>query len=182
MRRIRHRLRRPSASIVISLLALFVALSGTAVATTNIVPLAKRALSADKAKVANVAKNSLKVQNQTAEQISQTPGPATTLNGQTADQIIAAAVARGGGSIAGKFTVRSAGWSIGDPASAGADWYANCNPGEKAVGGGFDEVTGKIVVSYNRPKTDGSGWWFKAQAINDASLPAAGSVWVVCAS
>jgi hypothetical protein len=98
----------------------------------------------------------------------------------TAQQIIAAASQ--GGSIAGRFTIQTQGWSIDSPGTEGADWYANCAAGEKVVGGGFDETSGKIAVSYSRPKTDGSGWWFKAKAITDASLPAGGTVWAVCAS
>ena len=48
-------LKKPSPALVIALLALFISLSGTAVAA-GIVPLAKRALTADKAKVATKAK------------------------------------------------------------------------------------------------------------------------------
>ena len=44
--------KRPSPALVIAVLALFVSLSGTAVAA-GVVPLAKRALSADKAKQAD---------------------------------------------------------------------------------------------------------------------------------
>ena len=184
-----RKLRAPSPALVISLIALFVALGGTGTASTSIVALAKRALTADRAKtattantakVATLARNSLLLGGQTAAQVAATPGPADTLNGQTAAQIIAAASQ--GGSIVGKFTIRSQGWAIESPGTQGADWYANCNAGEKAVGGGYDETVGEIIPQYSRPKADGSGWWFKAQAFEDASLPAHGSVWVVCAS
>ena len=66
--------KRPSPALVIAVLALFVSLSGTAVAA-GVVPLAKRALSADKAKQADNAK---KLEGQTAAAIlakaAQTPG------------------------------------------------------------------------------------------------------------
>jgi len=58
----RGRIRRPSAALVVALLALFVALSGTAVAA-GVVPLAKRALTAD------TAKNSIKLGGLTAAQV-----------------------------------------------------------------------------------------------------------------
>ncbi len=54
MRRFRLRGIRVTPSLVIAMLALFVALSGTGIAQ-NIVPLAKRALTANKAKVATNA-------------------------------------------------------------------------------------------------------------------------------
>ena len=57
--------KRPSPALVVALLALFVSLSGTAVAA-GVVPLAKRALTADKAKVADNAK---KLEGQTAAAI-----------------------------------------------------------------------------------------------------------------
>jgi hypothetical protein len=176
----KFRIKRPSPALVISLIALFVALSGSAVATTMSVIHAHTADIATKAKVATLAKNSLKLNKQTAAQVAATPGPATDLNGQTAAQIIAAASAAASGAAHPQVTIRSAGWDIAGPGVVNADWYANCNAGETAVGGGFDETSGQIVPSYDRPKTDGSGWWFKAKAITDASLPAGGSVWVVC--
>jgi hypothetical protein len=63
-----QKIRLPSPALVISVIALFVALSGTAVAA-GIVPLAKRALTADNAK---------KIQGKTAAQVAATPGPASS--------------------------------------------------------------------------------------------------------
>jgi hypothetical protein len=63
-----RKLRFPSPALVIAVIALFVALSGTAVAA-GIVPLAKRALTADNAK---------KLQGKTAAQIAAAPGPASS--------------------------------------------------------------------------------------------------------
>ena len=177
----KFRIKRPSAAILIASLALFVALSGSAVATTLSVIHAHTADIATKAKVATLAKNSLKLNNQTAAQVAATPGPATDLNGQTAAQIIAAASAAASGAAHPQVTIRSAGWDVASPSVSNADWYANCNAGETAVGGGWDQTSGgAMAASYNRPKTDGSGWWFKVKPVFDASLPAGGSVWVVC--
>jgi len=64
----RSRIRRPSPALVVALLALFVALSGTAVAA-GVVPLAKRALTAD------TAKNSLKLGGLTAAQVGSLAPP-----------------------------------------------------------------------------------------------------------
>ena len=78
-----RRLRLPSPAMCVALLALVIASTGTAIAA-DVVPLAKRALTADKAKVAT---NAQKLNGRTATQIAATPGPATdaaTLNGQSA--------------------------------------------------------------------------------------------------
>jgi hypothetical protein len=65
------RIRRQSPALVVAMLALLVALGGTAGAVvTAAVPLAKRALSADRAKVALVAENAKKVDGQTVSQIA----------------------------------------------------------------------------------------------------------------
>ena len=82
------KLRKPSPAMVIALVALFVATSGSAVAG-SIVPLAKRALSADNAKHAVSADNSKKlaapaaaaIAQQAVSQASQAPGPASTAAG-----------------------------------------------------------------------------------------------------
>jgi hypothetical protein len=63
--------RRPSPALVVALLALFVALSGTAVAA-GVVPLAKRAFVADSAKSADNAK---KVGGLTAAQVASLAPP-----------------------------------------------------------------------------------------------------------
>lgn len=176
MRRIRLRVRRPGAPLVISMIALFVALAGTGVAA-NVVPLAKRALTADKAKVATTSLNSLKLNGQTAAQVAATPGPADTLNGQTAAQIIAAAKA--GGSLT--VHVRSSGWNE-DTTDHNIDWYADCLPGETVVGGGWDETEGIAVFQFNRPtKHNGVDAWQVQTRINeDAGAPAHGSIYAVC--
>ena len=171
MRRIRTRVRRPSAPLVISMIALFVALSGAAVAAA---PVVKEALHA---KRADLAKNSLKLNGQTAAQIAATPGPADTLNGQTAAQIIAAAKA--GGALA--VHVRTTGWNE-DTTDHNIDWYADCLANEKVVGGGWDETEGIAVFQFNRP-THHNGvdaWQVQTRINEDAGAPAHGSIYAVC--
>ena len=63
------RIRRPSPALIVAMLALFVSLSGTAVAA-GVVPMAKRAL---------FANNAGKLQGKTAGQIAALPGPARTV-------------------------------------------------------------------------------------------------------
>ena len=71
---------------MVALLALFVSLSGTAVAA-GVVPLAKRALTADRAKVADNAK---KLDGPATaallQKAAQTPGPASSASGLVLDQ------------------------------------------------------------------------------------------------
>ncbi|MCC6224641.1 MAG: hypothetical protein IT201_14250 [Thermoleophilia bacterium] len=67
-----RRLSPPSPAMVVALVALFLSLGGVAVATTAIVPLAKRALTADNAK---------KLEKQTLAQVVATPGPASSATG-----------------------------------------------------------------------------------------------------
>ena len=71
------RTRRPSAAFVVAMIALFVALGGTAGAVVSgAVPLAKRALVADNAK-----KLGGESAAQIASQASQAPGPASSIAG-----------------------------------------------------------------------------------------------------
>jgi hypothetical protein len=135
VRKFRVRGIRVTPPLVISMIALFVALAGTGWAQ-NAVPLAKRALTANKAKVAT---NALKLNGQTATQIAATPGPATdsaTLNGQTAAQI-AATPGPTGSLSAGLFNYRTQSFSV-DAQGATARDTALCLSGEKAIGGGWE--------------------------------------------
>jgi hypothetical protein len=178
MRRFRLRGGRMTPSVVVSMVALFAALAGTGWAQ-EAVPLAKRALTADKAKVAT---NALKLNGQTATQVAATPGPGTdaaTLNGQTAAQI--AALTGPTGTLAGGlFTIRSTGWSI-DLQDETRDARALCLPGERAVNGGWDQAVGVAAIKADRPIPDGSGWFIKIFGESGDTVPANGSVWVVCA-
>jgi hypothetical protein len=81
------KIRLPSPALVVALIALFVALSGTAVAA-GIVPLAKRALSADNAK---------KVGGKTAAQLAQMAGPASTASPLVSVKSVPFALAANGG-------------------------------------------------------------------------------------
>jgi hypothetical protein len=162
------------------MIALFVALSSTGFAA-DIVPLAKRALTADKAKVATKANNALKLNNLTATQIAAMPGPATdaaTLNGQTAAQI--AATPGPASAIPGAaFRVVSRGWSVQVEDDKTTE-RALCASNEKVVGGGWDQASGVAYVLKDQPLPDLSGWMVLMFAESGNDTPASGSVWAVC--
>jgi type IV secretory pathway TrbL component len=178
---------RITPALVISMLALFVALTAPGFAQ-NIVPLAKRALTADKAKTANTAKvatlaktaNTAKTADTaTTAQTANVAVDAQTLGGQTAAQI--AGAAGPASSIAGTtFTVRSKGWSTQNQGDRTTERVL-CNTGEKALGGGWDMPNGHANPTSDAPLADLSGWVFSTWALSGNNVPANGSVWVVCA-
>jgi hypothetical protein len=81
------RIRPPSPALVVALIALFVSLSGTAVAA-GVVPMAKRAL---------FANNAGKVQGKTAAQIAALPGPAKAVASLVSTSSTPFSLAPGGG-------------------------------------------------------------------------------------
>lgn len=184
-----RKLRLPSPAMCVALLALVVASTGTAIAA-DVVPLAKRALSADKAKTANTAKvantaktanNAKKLNGQTASQIASIPGPATdaqTLTGQTAAQI-AATPGPATSLPAGTITYRTQTFSV-DAEKATARDTARCLSDEKAIGGGWEQSSGLADVITDRPMPDGSGWRFHIYAESGNELPAIGTIYAVC--
>lgn len=154
---------RPSPAFVVAMIALFVALGGTAGAVVSAaVPLAKRALVADTAKKALAAENAKKVGGQTASQIVQQaaalPGPAS--------------------SAAGLATVKTAPWSLGP--GAGANFTVACDSGQKAVSGGWSDP-GDYSSSYqSMPTADGAGWTTNIWTSLFAPGPQSGAVYAVC--
>lgn len=146
--------KRPSPALVIAVLALFVSLSGTAVAA-GVVPLAKRALSADKAKQADNAK---KLEGQTAAAIvaraAQAPGPAS--------------------SAAGLVSVKQAGDSIAG--NSERELVIACDGGKKVVSGGFAS-DGSVISFDSRPMSD-VAWGMHLVNIGDGN--ASVTLYAVC--
>ena len=103
--------RLPSPALVISVLALFVALGGTAIAA-GVVPLAKRSLVADNAK---------------------------RLNGKTALQVAKLAPPAEVASVAALTSIKSQPWTLG--ARQSVDVTVACDLGQKAIAGGWEEMT-----------------------------------------
>ena len=158
------RLKRPSPAIVVACIALFVSLSGTAVAA-GIVPMAKQAL---------FAKNAGKLQGRTARQVAAIPGPATSLDGMNAADI---ASAEGPASTAAALVSSTSSPFALAPVEE-RDFSATCPSGAKAVSGGFTSPN-TVLSADARPTADGAGW--SLYLINAASSASAtGSVHAVC--
>jgi hypothetical protein len=160
-----HRVGRPSPALAVAVIALFVALAGTAGAVgTAVVPLAKRALSADKAKTALVADNAKKIGGQTAQklaqqasaQAAQMPGPAS--------------------SAGGIVSVRTQ--SIGQLApNQGRPVSISCDAGAKVLGGGFSS-DGPVYNFDSYPSGDAT--WSMYLANPDDSTGHAVTLYATC--
>jgi len=155
--------KRPSPALVVALIALFVGLGGTANAVVGAaVPLAKRALVADRAKVAAVADNAKKLGGQTAEQLvsqaSELPGPAS--------------------SAAGLIVAKTAPWSLGP--GSGGNFTVTCDSGMKALGGGWSDP-GDYSSSYQSlPTGDGTGWTINIWSSRFAPGQQSGTIYAMC--
>ena len=124
--------KRPSAGLVVAMIALFVALGGTAGAVvTAAVPLAKRALVADNAK-----KLSGQTSSQLVSQAAAAPGPAST--------------------AASLIAVKTAPFALS--ANGQGSFTATCDAGQKAIAGGYANPVGTALSVDNGPTSDGSGW------------------------
>ena len=165
--------RPPSAAMTVALLALFVALSGTAFAVGSaVVPLAKRALTADNAKTANLAKEANVAAN------------ARKLGGQDAATLVQQAIAQSSkapgpaSTAAGLITVKTAPWSVG-PSSHG-DFVVSCDAGQKAVAGGWEDPGGWAHPWDTRPTPDGTGWRTLVSVTSQAPGVQTGTVYAIC--
>lgn len=155
----RRKLRFPGPAMAVALVALFIALSGTAIAA-GVPALAKRAL---------VAENAKKLGGQTSAQLlskaavaaaaaARQPGPASSAASLVSSKSVPFAVGSGGETVV----------------------TAACDAGSKATGGGFINPTTALVLSAGATTTaDGSGWTEDLVNISD-STPGAGTVIVVC--
>jgi hypothetical protein len=149
-----RRMKRPSPAFVVALIALFVALGGTAGAVVaQAVPLAKRALVADNAK-----KLGGQTPSQIASQASQTPGPAST--------------------AAGLVVIKTGTWSL-NPGS-GNNFTAMCDAGQKVLAGGWSDP-GDWSSSYqSMPTGDGLGWTTFIWAHEMAPGTQNGTLYAIC--
>ncbi len=154
-------MKRPTPAFVIAMIALFVALGGTAGAVvTAAVPLAKRALVADNAKKLNgVTAGQL---GGAAVQLALKQSPAGPRPASTAASLIA---------------VKSAPFAL--TADGQAAFTATCDSGQKAISGGYTNPVGVAVSFDTGPTSDGSGWSIYLVEASGTSA-AAGLVQVVC--
>jgi len=127
--------KRPSTALVVSMVALFVALGGTAGAVvTAAVPLAKRALVADNAKKL-AGQTPSQLVSQASSQAATVPGPASTAAGLVTRKTSSASVGAGAGQV---FTIA-------------------CDSGQKVLGGGFSS-DGPLIVAVSSGPTDDATW------------------------
>ena len=147
-----RKVHKPSPALVVAVIALFVSLSGTAVAA-GVVPLAKRALVADNAK---------------------------KLGGQTVDAIAASAASRPGpaSSVAGLVTVKASPWSLAPDGEN--DFAVMCDSGQKAVGGGIVDQSGWAHAWDTGPTGDGNGWRMYLAVPQNATGQQSGNLYAVC--
>ncbi len=149
-----RRMKRPSPALVVAMVALFVALGGTAGAVvTAAVPLAKRALTADNAK---------KLGGQTSQAIVQqagsVPGPAST--------------------AAGLVAIKTGTWSLGP--GSGNNFTVMCDAGQKVVSGGWSDP-GDWSASYQSlPTGDGAGWTTFIWTFTGAPGAQSGTLYAIC--
>jgi hypothetical protein len=142
--------RLPSPSLAIALLALFISLSGTAVAAGVVVPLAKRALNADNAK---------------------------KLQGKTPAQVAALAAAPTVTSVAPLSVVKTVPWTLA--AGEQKDFTITCDAGQKAISGGWDDPSNNGITFDSRPTPDG-GSWKTYVLNTSKTAGAAGTLYAVC--
>jgi len=175
----RHRLRFPGPAMVVALVALFVALSGTAVAA-GVPALAKRALTADKAKVANTAKvadNAKKLEGKTSAALLAT---ANTAAKQAAESAASSAAQQPGpaSTAAGLITIKTAAWNLNK--GTGTNFTATCDPGQKVVGGGWGDPGDWSASFQSLPTADGAGWTVNIYTPSFAPAAQSGTVYAMC--
>jgi len=117
-------MRKPTPELFIAVLALFVALAGTANAVVDAaVPLARRALLADNAKRLN---------GQTALKVASIPGPASTATAVVTTRAKAVVITTGS---ANYFTI-------------------DCQPNEKVLSGGYASNAAVLNLILSHPTTE----------------------------
>jgi len=152
--------KRPSTALVVAMIALFVALGGTAGAVvTAAVPLAKRAL---------VAENAKKLGGQTAGQItSAAASQATTQAGQVPGPASTAA---------SLVTTKTQSVQIGP--GGGQAFQVACDTGQKVLSGGFVADNAVIIAVANGPVSD-TAWGIGLLNL-DSSAPANVNLYALC--
>ena len=171
--------RRSVAAFVLALLALFVALSGGAVAA-GIVPLARHAVTA------GTASNAVKFGGKTPAQLRAAwlgnsskqgvPGPQGPKGDTGARGPAGPAGPAGGASM----SVHAAAYSLavgGTPGEKGL-FTVNCGAGQKAVSGGYD-ADGTVLALMTHPTPADDGWQIYLDNA-DAGAAHSGTVYVVC--
>jgi hypothetical protein len=139
----------PSPAFVVAVIALFVALGGTATAVVSAaVPLAKRAMVADNAKKLGgqtPAQVTAKAASAAVAQASAAPGPASTASGLV--------------------TVKTATGQV--PAGGGQAFTIACDSGQKVLGGGF--TSSELVLGFDSYPSNETTWSFFLGNLNEGA-------------
>ena len=154
------RMKRPSPAFVVAMVALFVALGGTAGAVvTAAVPLAKRALVADNAK---------KLGGQTAPQIA--------AQGAKAAVTLSPPGAREASTAVGLVSTKTQAAQLG--AGAAQLFQVACDTGQKVLSGGYVADNAVIIAVANAPASD-TTWGIGLLNLDD-SAPANVNLYAIC--
>jgi hypothetical protein len=153
------RMKRPSPAFVVAMIALFVALGGTAGAVVNAaVPLAKRALVADNAK---------KLGGQTSAQIGAKAAAAALTQSPAGP--------RPSSTSAGLVTIKTQTGQV--PAGGAQQFTVVCDAGQKVLGGGFSST--EIVFGLDSYPSNDTTWTLFLGNLNDGAA-ANVSVYATC--
>jgi hypothetical protein len=149
------RIKRPTPAFVVGMIALFVALGGTAGAVaTQAVPLAKRALVAENAKKLG-GRTPAQLTARAVEQAAAAPGPAST--------------------AAGLVVIKTVAGSLGPDAIQ--QFNVSCDSGQKVLGGGFS--TNEFVFGFDSwPSSDTT--WSLYLANGSETAPANVTLYATC--
>jgi hypothetical protein len=152
--------KRPSATLVVAMIALFVGLGGTAGAVvTAAVPLAKRALVAD---------NARKLGGQT--------GPQIAVQAAKAAVALSPAGAREASTAVSLVSTKTQSAQLG--AGAAQAFQIVCDTGQKVLSGGFAADNAVIIAVGNGPVSDTT--WGIGLLNLDSSAPANVNLYAVC--
>jgi hypothetical protein len=162
-------------AFVLALIALFVALSGGAVAA-GIVPLARHAITA------GTAGNALKLGGKTRAQLAQSfrgaRGP-QGLRGPAGAAGPAGPAGPAGSSPAAAVSVHTTAYTLG--AGANQTFVASCGAGQKAIGGGYDSDSASAVINLDlKPTAADDGWSILLANQDKNNVPHSGTVYAVC--
>ena len=168
--------RRPSASMAVALLALFVALGGTSYAAITITGKNVKNSSLTGKDIKNGSLRGTDVRNRSLTSSDLSSGTISSLRGNSGPA--GPAGTSGPAGPAGTFgtvTVRSASYSSGDPVTA------SCQSGEVAVGGGVGaDFSGFLRMSEPTPGSGTPTGW-KGQVVDTSNDAQPGTVYAVCA-
>jgi hypothetical protein len=168
---------RPQPALVISLVALFVALGGTSYAAITITGENVKNGSLSGTDIKNGSLRGPDVRNGSLTAGDLSANTIASLRGSTgARGATGATGTTGAPGTFGEVTVRSAVYSAGPPA------IASCRSGEVATGGGVATSIGSSFVRVSAPSPPAGtpvGW--QGQVLNTANAAVSGIVFVVCA-